>query len=178
MRKLRTAACVVGTFGLLATPALAFGPATGDHQRAQHQPGGAPQYNGTENPGTDRRQAARPESIPSPRSGRALGVVCQGESKSNENDPEPGTPFSRCVKALAQANRKACAGEPKQRPEGDTARGTPFSRCVSALAKGLRSSKAKSNRGQAKSACRRPDFESGREFSRCVQVLAKALRTL
>lgn len=163
----------------MASPALAFGPQTGDEQRAQHQPSGTPQYNGTENPGTEHRQSGPPESTPSPRSKRALGVVCsrEGASKSNEGDSEPGTPFSRCVKAMAQASKKACSGEPKQRPEGDTESGTPFSRCVSELAKGLRAgSKSKSDRRQARIACRRPDFDSGKEFSGCVTKLAKALR--
>lgn len=181
----------------MASPAMAFGPETGDQLRQLHQPSGTPQYDGTNNPGTppqydgannpgsDRSQegqARRPVSTPSPRSKRALGVVCRAEgvSRSNENDPEPGTPFSRCVRTLAQANKKACEGEPKQRPEGDTERGTPFSRCVSDLAQGLRASTRKTNsdRRQARIACKRPDFDSGREFSRCVRIEARALRTV
>src|SRR5215210_4715883 len=176
MRTLLRTACVVGVLAAMASPALAFGPETGDQYRQQHQPSGTPQYNGSDNPGTGHR----PASVPSPRSKRALGVVCksEGASKSNEGDPEPGTPFSRCVRSLAQASKKACAGEPKKRPEGDTERGTPFSRCVSDLAKGLRASfkKTQSDRRQAKIACRRPDFESGKEFSRCVRLEARALR--
>jgi hypothetical protein len=170
MRNFVRTACVVGVLGAMASPALAFGPETGDQHRSQHQLSGTPQYNGSENPGTEHRQSGP--------LGRALGVVCtrQGASKSNEGDPEPGTPFSRCVKSLAQATKTACKGEPKQRPEGDTEHGTPFSRCVKDLAKGLRANKAKSDRRQAKIACRRPDFESGKEFGRCVRTLAKALR--
>jgi len=175
MRKLVKAACVIGVLAATASPALALGPGSGD----QSLPSGTPAYNGSDNPGTEHRQSGRPESVPSPRSKRALGVVCsrEGATKSNKDDPERGTPFSRCVKALAQASKKACQGEPKQRPEGDTERGTPFSRCVSELAKGLRAgSKTKSDRRQARIACRRPEFEGGREFSGCVRVLARALR--
>ncbi len=179
MKKLATSLCLVGALGVLATPALAFGPGTGQERRAQHQPTGTPQYDGTQNPGTEQRQDARPESTPAPPSSRALGVVCQrdGATTSNANDPEPGTPFSRCVKDLAQSIKRACAGEPKQRPAGDTERGTPFSRCVKALARALRSSKASSDRHAARSACKKPDFESGREYSACVRAVFKALRS-
>jgi len=147
---------LAGVLALMAAPALAF--------------------SGSDNPGTSNRQANQP----SPPSKRALGVVCaqQNASKSNENDPDPGTPFSRCVKSLAQAVKTACQGESKSN-QNDPDSGTPFSRCVRSLVKGLRSSKAKNAdtpRGTAKVGCGRPDFDSGREFSRCVRVVAKTLR--
>ena len=108
---------------------------------------------------------------------RALGRVCaaQGESKSNANDPEAGTPFSRCVKLLAKAIKSACKDETKSNAN-DPERGTPYSRCVSDLAKGLRASGATSDRGLARSACSKPGFDSGREYGACVSALAKALR--
>jgi hypothetical protein len=119
-------------------------------------------------------------SSPSPPSSRALGVVCaqQNASRSNADDPEPGTPFSRCVRALAQARKAACQGETKSN-QNDPQPGTPYSRCVRDLARGLRSSKAKhasTARGTAKVGCSRPAFDSGSEFSRCVRVVARALR--
>jgi len=120
------------------------------------------------------------QTHPTPPSPRALGVVCaqQDFSKSNENDPAPGTPFSRCVKELAQSIKTACQGEPRSNV-GDSLPGTPFSRCVRDLARALRSSKAKhadTARGTASVGCSRPDFDSGKEFSRCVRVVGRTLR--
>lgn len=159
----------VGALTLVAAPALAVGPDTG----TQHRPTGTPPYSGTDNPGTDKRPTITPASK------RALGKVCttQGASKSNEGDALPGTPFSRCVKGLAQSIKAACKDEPKSNAN-DPERGTPFSRCVSALAKGLRASTATTDRGLARSACNKPDFETGREYGACVSALAKALRTV
>jgi hypothetical protein len=166
----------LGALCLAASPALGAGPGTGDQYSSGHTPTGTPpSYNGSNNPGSEHLG-----SQPSPPSKRALGVVCarQGASKSNENDPEPGTPFSRCVKELAQSIKTACKGESKSN-ENDPEPGTPFSRCVRDLARGLKSEKArkaKSSRRAAKVACSRPDFESGREVGRCVRVVARALR--
>lgn len=170
MRNAFKTAFVVGAMALVAAPAFGAGPETG----AQHRPTATPPYSGTDNPGTDRRPATRPVT---PASKRALGQVCraQGESKSNANDPEPGTPFSRCVKALAQSIKAACKDESKSNAN-DPDRGTPYSRCVSDLARGLRAGTATSDRGLARSACRKADFDSGREYGACVSTLAKALR--
>jgi hypothetical protein len=156
MNRLWKLSLLVGALALMATPALAF--------------------SGSDNPGTSHRTANQP----SPPSQRALGVVCaqQNASRSNENDPAPGTPFSRCVKSLAQAVKTACQGESKSNANDPDA-GTPFSRCVRALVRGLRSSKARNAetaRGTAKVGCSRPAFDSGREFSRCVRVVARTLR--
>ena len=170
MRNAFKTALAVGAMALVAAPAFGAGPETG----AQHRPTATPPYSGTDNPGTDRRPATRPVT---PASKRALGQVCraQGESKSNANDPEPGTPFSRCVKALAQSIKAACKDETKSNAN-DPDRGTPYSRCVSDLAKGLGASGATSDRGLARSACKRPDFDTGREYGICVSRLAKAVR--
>ncbi len=47
----------------------------------------------------------------------AYGVICQrlGASKSNENDPQPGTPFSRCV----SVHREGVSGK---QPDREAAR--------------------------------------------------------
>jgi hypothetical protein len=162
----------VGALCLAASPALGAGPGTGDQYSSGRTP---PSYNGSSTPGSEHLG-----SQPSPPSKRALGVVCTrlGASKSNENDPDPGTPFSRCVKNLAQSIKTACKGESKSNAN-DPDPGTPFSRCVRGLARGLKSEKArkaKSSRRAAKVACSRPDFESGKEVGRCVRVVARALR--
>ena len=82
----------------------------------------------------------------------AYGVMCQrpplSASKSNENDPQRGTPFSRCVsqhrqgtnggKDAAAAARDACRQNPNLR-------GRAFGKCVSdtrLLILGLRGIKA------------------------------------
>jgi hypothetical protein len=79
------------------------------------------------------------------------------------------------VRLLAQAIRTACKDESKSNAD-DPERGTPFSRCVSDLARGLRTGTATSDRGLARSACRKADFDSGREYGACVRGLARALR--
>jgi hypothetical protein len=75
---------------------------------------------------------------PSPH-GNAYGVHCKGFSKKHVKG-EKGTPFSRCVKAMARADKndklkpkKACKGLSKKHVKGQ--KGTPFSRCVKAVAK-------------------------------------------
>jgi len=73
-----------------------------------------------------------------PEKAKAYGVYCRGFSKKHVKG-EPGTPFSRCVTAMAKAAtndgttaREACRGLSKKHVEG--AKGTPFSRCVVAAA--------------------------------------------
>ena len=70
---------------------------------------------------------------------KAYGRYCQGFSKKHVAGT-PGTPFSRCVTAMAKlANdksdspREACKGLSKKHVAGQ--KGTPFSRCVVAGAK-------------------------------------------
>ncbi len=74
-----------------------------------------------------------------PAKAKAYGKYCQAESKKHVKG-EKGTPFSRCVTAMAKlANghtdnpKKACAGESKKHVKGQ--KGTPFSLCVKAAAK-------------------------------------------
>lgn len=166
MKNVLKLSLAIGALTLVAAPALAVGPQTG----AQHRPSGTGPYSGTVNPGIDKRPATTPASK------RALGKVCtdQGASKSNAGDSEPGTPFSRCVKALAQSIKAACKDQSKSNA-GDTEPGTPFSRCVSGAAKGLRASSATSDRGLARSACKKAEL-TGRQYGACVTGVAKALR--
>jgi hypothetical protein len=69
---------------------------------------------------------------------KAYGKRCQGQSKKHVKG-EKGTPFSRCVKAMAQADHhpglnpaKACKALSKKHVKGE--KGTPFSRCVKSVA--------------------------------------------
>jgi hypothetical protein len=73
-----------------------------------------------------------------PAHAKAYGKHCQGLSKKHVKGV-PGTPFSRCVKAMAQADahprltaRKACKALSKKHVKGT--QGTPFSRCVKGVA--------------------------------------------
>jgi len=68
---------------------------------------------------------------------KAYGKRCQGQSKKHVKG-QKGTAFSRCVKALAQADgdpalssKKACKALSKKHVKGK--QGTPFSRCVKAV---------------------------------------------
>lgn len=72
-----------------------------------------------------------------PEKANAYGVYCRGFSKKHVMGTH-GTPFSRCVTAMAKAAtsettaREACRGFSKRHVEGE--KGTPFSRCVVAAA--------------------------------------------
>jgi len=66
--------------------------------------------------------------------GKAYGYYCRGQSKKHVKG-EKGTAFSRCVKAMAQADKndklnakKACKTLSKKHVKG--VKGTPFSNCV------------------------------------------------
>ena len=80
-----------------------------------------------------------PDYAPAPPpQAKAYGFYCQGFSKKHV-EGTPGTPFSQCVKAMAQADRnenlnpsRACKRLSKKHVRGQ--KGTPFSRCVKAAA--------------------------------------------
>jgi len=81
-----------------------------------------------------------------PEKAKAYGVYCRGFSKKHVKG-EKGTPFSRCVTAMAKATtnagtttREACRGLSKKHVEG--VKGTPFSRCVVAAAKARKNQEA------------------------------------
>lgn len=80
----------------------------------------------------------QPENTPkgpkNPPKGKAYGYYCRGESKKHVKG-EKGTAFSRCVKAMAQADhnenitaKQACKKLSKKHVKGQ--KGTPFSICV------------------------------------------------
>jgi hypothetical protein len=80
----------------------------------------------------------QPAPPPPPPHAKAYGKRCQGFSKKHVKGQQ-GTPFSRCVKAMAQADdnpgltaKKACKALSKKHKKGQ--KGTPFSRCVKGVA--------------------------------------------
>ncbi len=143
------------------------------------QPDGVPPTN----PGTQRTTPTKPTTTRGPSthsspSNRAIGLACAklDASKSNENDPQAGTPFSRCVRGLAQAIRTACQGKSKSN-ENDLAPGTEYSRCVRDLARSLgASNESSSTITTARKACKKGDFDTGRQFGRCLRTLSSELR--
>ena len=108
----------------LAVFALGALPATGMADGVNYQPEG-PNY-----------QPDKPDKPPkgTPPKGKAHGYYCKGQSKKHVKG-EKGTAFSRCVKAMARADKnenlhpkKACKALSKKHVKGE--KGTAFSRCV------------------------------------------------
>jgi hypothetical protein len=150
-------AAVAAVIAVMAAPAFAADPPAGtpdqdNNPGAVHQPDITP----PSNDGTVHKPDSTPPSsdgtghkpaTPGPKAGlpakaKAYGRRCKDQSKKHE-EGEKGTPFSRCVTAMAKlANgktsspRKACKDLSKKREEDD--KGTPFSLCVSQGAKLLR----------------------------------------
>ena len=100
-------------------------PAVGTANGPAYNPGGGPNYN--------------PAPKGPPPHAKAYGFRCKGFSKKHVKG-EKGTPFSRCVKAMAKAAKndkmspgQACKGLSKKHVKGQ--KGTEFSRCVKAAAK-------------------------------------------
>jgi len=69
---------------------------------------------------------------------KAYGKYCKEESRKHV-EGTPGTPFSQCVKAMAQAAKhehmapgRACKEESRKHVKGTP--GTPFSQCVKGVA--------------------------------------------
>lgn len=112
----------------LAVLSLGLVPAIGTAAGPDYQPEG-PKY-----------QPEKPHPPKGPKTapkGKAYGYYCRGQSKKHAKG-EKGTAFSRCVKALARADRnpalhpkKACRALSKKHAKGE--KGTPFSRCVKAV---------------------------------------------
>jgi hypothetical protein len=74
-----------------------------------------------------------------PSNAKAYGKYCQSESKQHVAG-QPGTPFSTCVKDMAQLAKSSkanphvvCMNETKKHVAGQA--GTPYSNCVAAAAK-------------------------------------------
>jgi hypothetical protein len=109
----------------LAAFALGAVPATGMANGVDYQPEG-PKY-----------QPETPKGPKTAPKGKAYGYYCRGASKKHVKG-EKGTAFSRCVKALAQADKnpnlhpkKACKALSKKHVKGQ--KGTPFSQCVKSV---------------------------------------------
>lgn len=107
----------------LAVISLAAVPAVGVADGPNYQPEG-PNYQPEHPP-------QGPKAAPK---GKAYGYYCRGQSKKHVKG-EKGTAFSRCVKAMARADKdpnlhpkKACKALSKKHVKGQ--QGTPFSRCV------------------------------------------------
>lgn len=127
---------ITGALALSASPAMSLATPAPDstppsNQGTAHIPGNQ----GTANIPTNTPGAGA--SLPA--KAKAYGKYCQAESKKHA-EGTPGTPFSKCVTAMAKlANgavdnpRTACRAESKKHVDGQ--KGTPFSRCVSGGAK-------------------------------------------
>jgi hypothetical protein len=117
-------AAVLGALTLLLAPAAAL--AAGPEYAPEHP--AHPTHPTHPTPGP---------KAPLPEKAKAYGVACRGFSKQHMKD-EKGTPFSRCVTAMATAAstkktaKAACKGLPKKHVKGK--KGTEFSRCVVAAA--------------------------------------------
>jgi hypothetical protein len=115
-------AALIGMAALLLMPTAAF--ATGPAYAPEH-----PTHPTHPTPGP---------KAPVPEKAKAYGIYCRGFSKKHVKG-QKGTPFSRCVTAMAKAAtppeetaKAACRGFSKVHVKGQ--KGTPFSRCVVAAA--------------------------------------------
>ncbi len=110
----------------LAMLSLGLMPAMGVADGPNYQPEG-PNYH----PEHPNKPPQGPKSAPK---GKAYGYYCRGQSRKHVKG-EKGTAFSRCVKAMAQADknenlnaRKACKSLSRKHVKG--VKGTPFTKCV------------------------------------------------
>ncbi|HEX3239775.1 MAG TPA: hypothetical protein VHR18_06535 [Solirubrobacterales bacterium] len=117
-------AVITGTLALVLAPSAALAQGVDYTPAPEH-----PTHPAHPTPGP---KAALPEKA------KAYGVYCRGFSKKHVEGTK-GTPFSRCVTAMAKAAtdegtsaREACKSFSKKHVEGT--KGTPFSRCVVAAA--------------------------------------------
>lgn len=108
----------------LAVLSLGLAPAAGIANGVDYTPQG-PKYH------PDKPKPSHPQGAPK---GKAYGFHCKGQSKKHVKG-EKGTAFSRCVKAMARADKnpnlhpkKACKALSKKHVKGQ--KGTPFSQCV------------------------------------------------
>lgn len=134
MRTRLKIALVLGALALAALPAMALAtkPAEpgGDRGKsaAAHGQDKSPHYDPAPTPPGPK--AGLPEKA------RAYGRVCQAQGFGKKHvKGEKGTPFSRCVTAMAKAAtnekmtaKRACKGLGRKHVKGE--KGTPFSRCV------------------------------------------------
>jgi hypothetical protein len=114
----------------LAVLSLGLVPATG--MAVSYTPEG-PNYH-PDTPKGPKYNPDKPKPPGGAPKGKAYGYYCKGQSKKHVKG-EKGTAFSRCVKALARADKnenlhpkKACKTLSKKHVKGQ--KGTPFSQCV------------------------------------------------
>jgi hypothetical protein len=120
-----TIATATLALGLAPAAALAQGnPSQGGNGKSQSAPGHNKTSGSTTTPSSNTR---------------AYGRYCRAESKKHVAG-QKGTPFSNCVKDMAQVAKSAktnphtvCANESKKHVAGQ--KGTPYSDCVTAAAK-------------------------------------------
>ena len=122
MKTLTKTAFLTAVLALASAPAVAVQPV---------DPGSNGQHAGN--------TPSKPDTTPGPHASlpakaKAYGRYCQGFSKKHVAST-PGTPFSRCVTAMAKlatnqsdSPRQSCRGLSKKHVSG--AKGTPYSRCV------------------------------------------------
>jgi hypothetical protein len=110
---------------LAASPALAVPPLDPGSNGSQHSGSDVPSKHNNNTPGPHASLPAK---------AKAYGRYCQGFSKKHVAGT-PGTPFSRCVTAMAKlatnrsdSPREACRNLSKKHVAGE--KGTPYSRCV------------------------------------------------
>jgi hypothetical protein len=110
----------------LAALSMALVPAVGMADGPNYQPEG-PNYH----PEQPNHPPQGPKAAPK---GKAYGYYCRGQSKKHVKG-EKGTAFSRCVRAMAQADKnddlnakRACRTLSKKHVKG--VKGTPFTECV------------------------------------------------
>jgi hypothetical protein len=112
---------------LAASPALAVTPVDPGSNGGQHSGSDVPSKHNSNNHGPGPHASL-------PVKAKAYGRYCQGFSKKHVAGT-PGTPFSRCVTAMAKlatnrsdSPREACRNLSKKHVAGQ--KGTPYSRCV------------------------------------------------
>ena len=124
MKIVRTLCAFIIVCSLAAAPAaMGQGQSTDKGNKPALAPNGAPEGS------ADAIYGAKPK-------GNAYGVRCRGFSKKHVKGTK-GTPFSRCVKAMAQLDKgktkspkKACKGLATKKRPGQ--KKTDYARCVSA----------------------------------------------
>ena len=123
---------VLAAAALLAIPSVAVAAGTPGGPGNGHKPSATPPSvpAASDTPGPD---------APSSVKARAYGRLCAKESRKHVPG-EKGTPFSKCVTAMAKAAsgeaktaRAACAGLSHKHTAGTS--GSPFSRCVAAASR-------------------------------------------
>ena len=125
---------LTAVLAMSAVPAFALPAQVPDNAGTAHIPDNAGTQHAPSDPGAPTTPG--PNASASSKA-KAYGTYCKTESKKHVKG-EKGTPFSKCVTAMAKAAHgskptTACKTLSKKHVEGE--KGTPFSRCVSAAAK-------------------------------------------